>query len=103
MNCLYQYILKIKPLLVTSFANIFSQSVRCLFILFMVSCAVPKLESLVTFHLFISVFICITLGDCPKKTLVQFMLENPLLKFSSRSFMESCHFECAFACGVRVF
>ena len=38
MNCLY--LLEIKPLLVASFANIFSHSVCCLFVLFMVSFAV---------------------------------------------------------------
>ena len=43
MCCLY--ILEINPLLVTSFANIFSHSVGCLFILFMVSFTVQKLLS----------------------------------------------------------
>ena len=38
MSCLY--ILEINPSLAASFANIFSQSVGCLFILFMVSFAV---------------------------------------------------------------
>ena len=38
VSCLY--ILKIKPLSVTSFANIFSHSLGCLFILFMVSFSV---------------------------------------------------------------
>ena len=42
-NCLY--ILEINPLLVTSFANIFSQSVGCLFI-FIVSFAMQKLMGL---------------------------------------------------------
>ena len=37
------YIFEIRPLLVTSFANIFSQSVGYLFILFMASFAVRKL------------------------------------------------------------
>ena len=37
MSCLY--ILEIKPLLVTLFANIFSHSIACLFILFIVSFA----------------------------------------------------------------
>ena len=41
MNCLY--IFHIKPLLVTSFTNIFSRSVDCLFILFMASFAMQKL------------------------------------------------------------
>ena len=39
-ECLY--ILEIKPLPVTSFANIFSHSVGCLFVLFMVSFAMQK-------------------------------------------------------------
>ena len=41
------YILEINPLSVVSFANIFSHSVCCLFILFMVSFAVQKLLSLI--------------------------------------------------------
>ena len=61
MSCFY--ILEIKPLSVTSFANIFSHSVGCLFILFMVSFAVQKLVSLIRSHLFILVFISITLVD----------------------------------------
>ena len=65
MSC--WYILEINPLLVTSFANIFSHSVSCLFVLFMVSFAVQKLVSLIRSHLFIFVFIFITLGDWPKK------------------------------------
>ena len=53
------YILEIKPLSVASFANIFSQSVGCLFILFMVSFAVQKLVSLLRSHLFVFAFISI--------------------------------------------
>ena len=45
MNCLY--ILEINSFLVASFANIFSHSVDCLFVLFMVSSAVQKLISLI--------------------------------------------------------
>ena len=41
MSCLY--ILEINPLSIASFANIFSHSEGCLFILFMVSFAVQKL------------------------------------------------------------
>ena len=55
-------ILKINPLSVASFANIFSQSVNCLFILFMVCLAVQKFLSLIRPHLFSFVFISITLG-----------------------------------------
>ena len=60
MRCLC--ILEVNPLLVASLVNIFSQSVGCLFALFMVSFAVQKLFSLIRYHLFIFVFICIALG-----------------------------------------
>ena len=60
------HILKIKPLSVTLFANIFSNSVGCLFVLFIVSFAVQKLISLIRSHLFITVvFISVALGECP--------------------------------------
>ena len=61
MSCLY--ILEINPLLVASFANLFSQSVGCLFVLFMVSFAVQKTLILIRSHLFIFAFISIALGD----------------------------------------
>ena len=61
MSCLY--VLEIKPLLLASFANIFSHSVSCLFILFMVSFAVQKLISLIRSLLFIFALISIALGD----------------------------------------
>ena len=51
MTCFY--ILESKPLSVASFANIFSHSVGCLFVLFMVRFAVQKLLSLIRSHLFI--------------------------------------------------
>ena len=54
ISCLY--ILEINPLSVASFANIFSHSEGCLFILFMVSFAVQKLLSFNRSHLFIFVF-----------------------------------------------
>ena len=88
MSCLY--IWEIKPLLVAPFASIFSQSIGCLFILFMVSLAVQKLVSLIRYHLFIFAFIYVALGDWPMKTLVWFMSENVLPMFSSRSFMVAC-------------
>ena len=71
MSCLY--ILEINSLSLASFANIYSHSEGCLFILFMVSFAVQKLLSLIRSHLFIYVFISITLGDRVKKVLLQFM------------------------------
>ena len=64
MSCLY--ILEIKPLSVTSFANICSRSVGCLFILFIVFFAVQKLISLIRSHLFIFVFMAIALEDLRK-------------------------------------
>ena len=51
ISCLY--ILEIKPLLFSSFADIFSPSVGCLFVLFMVFCAVQKLISLIRSCLFL--------------------------------------------------
>ena len=56
------YILEINPLSVASFANIFSHSEGCLFILFMVSFAVQKLLSFIRSHLLIFVLISISLG-----------------------------------------
>ena len=106
MSCLY--ILESKSLSVASFANIFSHSVDCLFVLLMVSFTVQKLVSLIRPHLFIFVFISIALGDGLKKKLVRFMSENVLPMFPSRSFI-SClmfkslsYFEFIFVCGVRV-
>ena len=61
MSCLF--ILKIKPLLVASFANIFPHSVGCLFILFMVSFAMQKHLNLIRSQFFIFTFIYFALGD----------------------------------------
>ena len=106
MRC--SYILEINPLLVASFANIFSHSVGGLFILFMVSYAVQKLLSLSRSHLFIFVFVFITLGGGSKKILLRFMSKSVLPMFSSKSFMVSgltfrslIHFELIFVYGVR--
>ena len=60
MNCLC--VLEIETLLVSLFANIFSHSLGCLFILFMVSFALQKLISLIRSHLFIFAFISVALG-----------------------------------------
>ena len=54
MSCLY--ILEINPLLVASFANIFSHSEGYLFILFMVYFAMQKFLRLVGSHLFLFLF-----------------------------------------------
>ena len=74
MSCLY--ILEINLLLVASLANIFSHPVGCLFILFVVSFAVQKLLSLIRSHLFIFVFIFITLGGGTKEILLQFYVKE---------------------------
>ena len=60
MSCLYT--LEINPMSVDLFANIFSHSEGCLFIVFLVFFAVQKLLSFIRAHLFIFVFISITLG-----------------------------------------
>ena len=59
MSCLY--ILDIDPLLVITFANVFSHSIGCLFVL-EVSFAVLKLLSFIRCNLFISAFISFVLG-----------------------------------------
>uniref|UniRef100_A0A8D0TK57 Uncharacterized protein n=1 Tax=Sus scrofa TaxID=9823 RepID=A0A8D0TK57_PIG len=61
ISCLY--ILEIKPLSVASFETIFSHSVNCLFIFFLVFFAVQKLVSLIRSDWFIFAFISVTLGD----------------------------------------
>ena len=74
LSCMsYLYVLVINPLSVALFENIFSHSVDCLFFLFMVFFAVQKLLSLIWSHLFIFVFISITLGDGFRKILLWFM------------------------------
>ena len=57
------HILEIKLLSVASFANIFSRSVGCLFVVCTVSFAVQKSVSLVRFHLLTFYLISIALGD----------------------------------------
>ena len=106
MSCLQ--VLETNPLSVLSFANIFSQSIGCLFVLFIVSFAVQKLICLSRSHLFIFVFISTILGDGAKKILLWFMSETVLPMFSSRSFIVSgltftslIHFKLIFVYGVK--
>ena len=68
MSCLY--VLEINPLSVASFADIFSHSEGCLFVLFKVSLAEQKLLSFIRSHLFISVFISISIGGGSKRILL---------------------------------
>ena len=67
-----------------------------------------KLLSLIKFHLFIFVFIVITLGGGSEKILLWFMSENVQSMFSSKSFIVSglismslIHLEFIFVYGVR--
>ena len=74
----------------------------------MVSFAVQKLLSLIRSHLFIFVFIFITLGGGSENILLQFRSKSVLPIFSSKSFIVSdltfrplIHFEFIFVYGAR--
>jgi len=93
---------------VASVAIIFSHSESCLFTLLIVSFIVQKLLSLIRSHLFIFVFISITLGCGSERFLLWFMSKNALPMFSSKRFIVSgltfrslIHYEFFFAYGVR--
>ena len=105
MSCVH--ILEIKPLSVTSFANIFSHS-RLSFCSVYGFLRSAKLVSLIRSHLFIFAFISTALKDCSKKTMVQFISENVLPMFSSGSSMVLClilkslsHLKFIFVYGMR--
>ena len=68
MSCLY--VLEIHPLLVVSFAIIFSHSEGCLFTLLIVSFVVHKFLSFIRSHLFTFVFISVTLGGGSERILL---------------------------------
>ena len=111
MICLY--ILEIKPLSVTSFAIIFSDSVGCpfFFFFFFFFKWFPLLwkifQSSIRSHLFIFVFISIALGNWPKKTFIWYISDNVFPVLSSTSFTVSCVilslFICMSACCEGVF
>ena len=62
LSCMsFLYVLEINLLSVSSFANIFSQSVGCLSILSMISYTVQKFLSLIGSHQFIFAFVSFTL------------------------------------------
>ena len=71
---------------VASFANIFSHSVGCLFVLFMVSFAVQKLLHLIRSHLFIFFIFIFFRNSCSFIYLFMTMLS---LRFCARAF-SSC-------------
>ena len=83
----FLHILEINDLSVVTFEIIFPHS--DLLILFIVSFAVQKLLSLINSHLFIFVFISITLGGGSKKSLLRYMSKSILPMFSSKSFIVS--------------
>ena len=86
LSCMSLF-LEINPLLFTLFPSIFSHSVGCRVVLCMVSFTVQMLLSLTRSHLFIFVFIYITLGDRSKKIFLWFMSKCILPMFSSKSFI----------------
>ena len=75
------YIWEIKPLLVESFAKVFSHSVGGLFVFLIVSFAVQKLLSLIRFHWFICVFFVIILGDVSNKIALIYVKERSVCVF----------------------
>ena len=106
ISCLY--ILESNPLLVSSYANIFSCSVGFLFILFVIFFAVHKFLSLIRSYLFIFIFIFITVGGGSEKIQLRVMSQTILPMFSSKScivssliFRALIHFDYIFVYGVR--
>ena len=102
------YILEIKPLSEVSLANMFSHTVRSLFILMLFSLAIQKLFILMRSHLFILSFMSLALGDVSGRMLLHGMPEIFLPMFSSRTFMvlrlifkSFTHLEFIFVYGVR--
>ena len=101
-------ILEINRLSVDSFANIFSDSVGFLFILFRVSFAVQKLLSIIKSHFYIFVFTAITLRCGSEKIFLLFMSESVWPMFSSKCIIVSggisrslIHYEFFCVYGVR--
>ena len=79
------YVLGIKPIRVISFANIFSHSVGCLFVLSVVSFAVQKLSSLIRSHLFIFAFVSFAFREKSQKKFLWFVSKSVLPMISSRN------------------
>ena len=106
ISCLH--ILEINPLSVAPFANIFSHSEGCLFILFTVSSAVQKFLSLIMSHLFIFCFYFQYSGrwviEDPAVVYVRecfaYVLSRSLIVFGLM-FRSLIHFDFTFVYGVR--
>ena len=89
--------------MVVFFANVFSHSIGCIFILLMVFFAVQNLLHLIRSHLFISAFVSFALGERSKKYIAMIYVKSVLAMFSPRNFMISgltcrnlIHFEFIF-------
>ena len=108
LSCMsYLCILEVNLLSVVSFAIIFSHSEGFVFTLLIACFVVQKLLSLIRSHLFIFVFIPITLGGGSQRISPWFMSSSVLPVFSSKSFIVSglpfrslIHFEFTFVYGV---
>ena len=73
-------------MLVITFVNVFSQSIGCLYIFFLISFAVQKLLNLTKSHWFTFVFIFPDETSPKKKKKLQFMSKSVLPMFTPRSF-----------------
>ena len=81
------YVLDTNPLSDKSFAGIISHSAGGLFLLCIVSFAVQKLFSLMSFHLFISAFVSLAWGDISKKKIWGDWCQRVYYLLSSMSFV----------------
>ena len=89
--------------MVPSFANIYSQSICCHFILFMVSFAVPKLSGLIGSHLFFSpLFQEMESRRYCCNGCVLSMFSSMSFIVSGLKFRSLTPFEFIFACGVEI-
>ena len=79
------HILDINPLCIVWFANVFSHSIGCLFILLVISFAVQEVFSLMLSHLFIFAFVAC--ASVVKKSLPRPRWWSPSTIFSSRCFV----------------
>ena len=96
------------PLSVASFANTFSHSMCCPFILFIIYFAVLKLLSLIRSHFFVCLFLCPLLWEISQKRHYYDLCQSILSMFSSKSFIVSGHilrsliyFDFMFVYGVK--
>ena len=90
----YLLIYDTNSLLVIPFANIFSLSVGCLFILQIISFTMKNLLCFIRSHSHIFAFVSFALGDRLKKTLLHITSKIVQLTFFQRSYMELYGFGC---------